>query len=157
MSTAQYAVRGALVLRAMQHEESLKRGEKRPFSKIYYCNIGNPQQLGQKPVSFFRQVTSIHTLAWHARPCHRDLIFRVACRFLHSWTIPTSSQALDLQVTCFFVQYAYLGIFVRIAHSHTLAPLCILWGIPRADIRVLAAFPPDVVERARLIHSLVPG
>ena len=30
-----------------------------PFSKVINCNIGNPQQLGQKPITFFRQVTSL--------------------------------------------------------------------------------------------------
>jgi len=30
-----------------------------PFSRIVNCNIGNPQQLGQKPITFFRQVCSL--------------------------------------------------------------------------------------------------
>ena len=25
------------------------------FDRIIYCNIGNPQQLQQKPITFFRQ------------------------------------------------------------------------------------------------------
>lgn len=56
---AKYAVRGAIVLRAGEHEKALQRGEKRPFQEIVYCNIGNPQQLGQKPITFFRQVLAL--------------------------------------------------------------------------------------------------
>ena len=50
---AQYAVRGKLVLRAMELE---KEGR-----TITYCNIGNPQSLGQKPISFLRQVLAMTT------------------------------------------------------------------------------------------------
>ena len=25
-----------------------------PFERVVYCNIGNPQQLGQAPITFFR-------------------------------------------------------------------------------------------------------
>ncbi len=30
-----------------------------PFSKVVWCNIGNPQILGQKPITYFRQVLSL--------------------------------------------------------------------------------------------------
>lgn len=30
-----------------------------PFDKVVYCNIGNPQALGQKPITFYRQVLSL--------------------------------------------------------------------------------------------------
>lgn len=30
-----------------------------PFKKLYHCNIGNPQKLGQKPLKFNREVLSI--------------------------------------------------------------------------------------------------
>jgi len=56
---AQYAVRGALVLRAMQHQRALENNEKMPFDEIIYCNIGNPHQLKQKPITFFRQVLAL--------------------------------------------------------------------------------------------------
>jgi len=56
---AEYAVRGPIVMRGMMHEEALAKGEKRPFDKIIFCNVGNPQQLGQKPVTFFRQVLAL--------------------------------------------------------------------------------------------------
>ena len=45
---AEYAVRGPIVQRAQQLEEQGRR--------IIYCNIGNPQALKQKPLSYLRQV-----------------------------------------------------------------------------------------------------
>ncbi len=48
---AQYAVRGPIVIRAQQLEEQGR--------KVIYCNIGNPQALKQKPLSFLRQVLSL--------------------------------------------------------------------------------------------------
>ena len=48
---AEYAVRGPIVIRAQQLEEQGR--------KIIYCNIGNPQALKQKPLSFLRQILSL--------------------------------------------------------------------------------------------------
>jgi len=48
---AQYAVRGKIVIRAQELEEQGK--------KIIYCNIGNPQALKQKPLTYIRQVLSL--------------------------------------------------------------------------------------------------
>jgi alanine transaminase len=53
---AEYAVRGELVARALQLSKSLKEGAKLPFDKVVFCNIGNPQSLGQQPITYFRQV-----------------------------------------------------------------------------------------------------
>lgn len=47
----QYAVRGEIVQIAAQLASEGK--------KIIYCNIGNPQSLGQKPITFFRQVLAL--------------------------------------------------------------------------------------------------
>lgn len=53
----EYAVRGRLAIRAEEIRESLEQGkEKFPFDTVVNCNIGNPQQLNQKPITFFRQV-----------------------------------------------------------------------------------------------------
>src|SRR5664279_1930712 len=49
--SAEYAVRGPIVLRAQQLEEQGR--------KIIYCNIGNPQALKQAPLSFLRQLLSL--------------------------------------------------------------------------------------------------
>jgi aspartate/methionine/tyrosine aminotransferase len=60
---AEYAIRGELSIRAEELKYMLQEepeGQHRlPFSKIINCNIGNPQQLGQKPITFFRQVISL--------------------------------------------------------------------------------------------------
>jgi len=48
---AEYAVRGPIVVRAQQLEEQGR--------KIIYCNIGNPQALKQKPLSYIRQTLSL--------------------------------------------------------------------------------------------------
>jgi alanine transaminase len=48
---AQYAVRGPIVQRAQELEAQGR--------KIIYCNIGNPQALKQKPLSYLRQVISL--------------------------------------------------------------------------------------------------
>lgn len=57
----EYAVRGAIVIRAQQHERALNGStlSSLPFKRVTYCNIGNPQQLGQTPITFFRQVLSL--------------------------------------------------------------------------------------------------
>ncbi|HLX12913.1 MAG TPA: aminotransferase class I/II-fold pyridoxal phosphate-dependent enzyme [Bacteroidota bacterium] len=48
---AEYAVRGPIVTRAQQLEEEGR--------KIIYCNVGNPQALQQKPLTFIRQMLSL--------------------------------------------------------------------------------------------------
>merc|ERR1719181_1612091 len=54
---AEYAVRGRIPTRAKELEGELARGEGRlPFTRVVACNIGNPQALGQRPLSFPRQV-----------------------------------------------------------------------------------------------------
>ena len=54
----EYAVRGAILLKAMELEKKIKSGENLPFKEISYCNLGNPQHLGQQPITFNRQVLS---------------------------------------------------------------------------------------------------
>ena len=58
---AQYAVRGELAIKSEQYRAQLNKGEGRdlPFDSIISANIGNPQQLDQKPITFFRQVASL--------------------------------------------------------------------------------------------------
>lgn len=56
----QYAVRGLIPTRAEQLREQLIHDpESLPFNKIISANIGNPQQLNQKPLTFYRSVLSI--------------------------------------------------------------------------------------------------
>ena len=53
---AQYAVRGEVVKRQGELEQRMNKGAKMPFVKFTPCNIGNPHVLGQKPLTFLRQV-----------------------------------------------------------------------------------------------------
>jgi len=64
--SAQYAVRGELAVRSEEYRAKLKEkwpptppDSPLPFDKVISANIGNPQQLDQKPITFFRQVLSI--------------------------------------------------------------------------------------------------
>lgn len=52
----EYAVRGRLAIRSEEIRTDLENGKKYPFDKVVSCNIGNPQQLNQTPITFFRQV-----------------------------------------------------------------------------------------------------
>jgi len=68
----EYAVRGTVVIAADKISEDLKakaagnhnhdNGDKiidRPFEKIVYTNIGNPQSVGQQPLTWPRQVSAL--------------------------------------------------------------------------------------------------
>ncbi|KAF2802517.1 alanine aminotransferase 2 [Mytilinidion resinicola] len=61
VKTAKYAVRGELAVRSEEYRAKLAKGEGKdlPFDTVIAANIGNPQQLDQKPITFFRQVASI--------------------------------------------------------------------------------------------------
>lgn len=64
---AKYAVRGELATRSEKYRAQLQSAghpptppeSPLPFDKVISANIGNPQQLDQKPITFFRQVLSI--------------------------------------------------------------------------------------------------
>jgi hypothetical protein len=56
----QYAVRGQqAILSEKLQAQLVSQPKSLPFKKILSCNIGNPQQLGQKPITFFRQVAAM--------------------------------------------------------------------------------------------------
>jgi alanine transaminase len=58
---AKYAVRGELAVRSEEYRARLAKGGATdlPFDQVISANIGNPQQLDQKPITFFRQVLSL--------------------------------------------------------------------------------------------------
>lgn len=57
---AEYAVRGELATKSEEYRAKLARGETDlPFGQVISANIGNPQQLDQKPLTFIRQVLSL--------------------------------------------------------------------------------------------------
>lgn len=55
----EYAVRGEIVTLAQKIARELEEGKQHPFDKVVWCNIGNPQILGQKPITYFRQVLAL--------------------------------------------------------------------------------------------------
>ncbi|KAJ0755704.1 putative alanine transaminase [Helianthus annuus] len=56
----EYAVRGEIVSVAQKLQQDLQANPgSHPFQEILYCNIGNPQSLGQKPITFFREVLAL--------------------------------------------------------------------------------------------------
>ena len=56
---AEYAVRGRLLERSKELEAQMREGAALPFKRIVRCNIGNPQALGQRPMTFVRQTLSL--------------------------------------------------------------------------------------------------
>ncbi|KAI9926858.1 glycerol-3-phosphate O-acyltransferase 2 [Aspergillus wentii] len=60
VKAAKYAVRGELAVKAEEFRVRVAQGDKSlPFDSVIFANIGNPQQLDQKPITFFRQVLSL--------------------------------------------------------------------------------------------------
>lgn len=58
IKNVEYAVRGKLAIRAEEIRTDLESGKGNyAFDKVVSCNIGNPQQLNQAPITFFRQVS----------------------------------------------------------------------------------------------------
>jgi alanine transaminase len=53
---AKYEVRGGIVLRAEEIRKEMEKGKSMPFKEFVFWNIGNPQNLGQLPISFTREV-----------------------------------------------------------------------------------------------------
>ncbi|CAI4342631.1 ADQ_G0009770.mRNA.1.CDS.1 [Saccharomyces cerevisiae] len=74
VTKAEYAVRGAIPTRADELKEELKKNpEVLPFDDIINANIGNPQQLDQKPLTFTRQVLAILEYPEILRVGHNEL------------------------------------------------------------------------------------
>uniref|UniRef100_A0A8C6XMY3 Alanine aminotransferase 1 n=1 Tax=Naja naja TaxID=35670 RepID=A0A8C6XMY3_NAJNA len=55
----EYAVRGPIVARANQLKKELAQGVKKPFTEVIAANIGDAQAMGQKPITFLRQVSAL--------------------------------------------------------------------------------------------------
>lgn len=62
VKNASYAVRGPIVSRSMEISQALKSKDACntfPFEKVIACNIGNPHALGQRSLTFVRDVLSL--------------------------------------------------------------------------------------------------
>lgn len=57
----EYAVRGPIVIRAAQLKEELAKSDSLPFKEVINCNIGDCHAVGQKPLTFLRQVVALVT------------------------------------------------------------------------------------------------
>ncbi|XP_055288192.1 alanine aminotransferase 1 isoform X2 [Moschus berezovskii] len=55
----EYAVRGPIVQRALELEQELHQGVKKPFTEVIRANIGDAQAMGQIPITFPRQVLAL--------------------------------------------------------------------------------------------------
>ncbi|KAG7196622.1 hypothetical protein KM043_015972 [Ampulex compressa] len=51
----EYAVRGPLLLRALEIEKELQKGVQKPFKEVIKANVGDAHAMGQQPITFLRQ------------------------------------------------------------------------------------------------------
>ncbi|CAD5208139.1 unnamed protein product [Bursaphelenchus xylophilus] len=56
VKSMEYAVRGPIVIRAVELEKELAQGVKHPFANVIKANIGDAHAMGQVPITFIRQV-----------------------------------------------------------------------------------------------------
>ncbi|MBN3318405.1 ALAT2 aminotransferase, partial [Atractosteus spatula] len=61
IKTVEYAVRGPIVIKAGEIERELQEGVKKPFTEVIKANIGDAHAMGQKPITFLRQVVALCT------------------------------------------------------------------------------------------------
>ena len=59
VKNAEYAVRGPVAIRAAQIKNEMAAGKKFKFDRLVPMHSGNPQALGQPPITFGREVLSI--------------------------------------------------------------------------------------------------
>jgi len=55
----EYAVRGPIVVRAAALKKELKEGKSKPFKEVISANIGDAHAMGQKSITFIRQVLAL--------------------------------------------------------------------------------------------------
>ncbi|XP_066063808.1 alanine aminotransferase 1 [Chamaea fasciata] len=55
----EYAVRGPIVVRALEIEQELRQGVPKPFTEVIKANIGDAHAMGQQPITFLRQVVAL--------------------------------------------------------------------------------------------------
>ncbi|CAO3675049.1 unnamed protein product [Umbelopsis ramanniana] len=77
VKSVEYAVRGELALKAEALRVDLAQKKPLPFTRVIGCNIGNPQQLYQKPITFFRQVISLCENPDLLVPKNRDALLKL--------------------------------------------------------------------------------
>ena len=134
----EYAVRGAIPQRAQEMQ--------REGRTIYSCNLGNPQALGQKPITFYRQVLALLEAASNI-PRERSLT-RVAVAnpelFKEGGVTPLSDYIIDYSAN--FIDQCQTGMG---AYTESKGPLFIREAIARyIDLRDgenIAADPEQIL------------
>ena len=121
----EYAVRGTIPRRAQEMQ--------RAGRTIYACNLGNPQALGQKPITFYRQVLALLEAASNI-PRERSLT-RVAVAnpelFKEGGVTPLSDYIIDYSAN--FIDQCRTGMG---AYTESKGPLFIREAIARyIDLR----------------------
>ena len=127
------AVRGKLTMKANQYRQALDRGEGKalPFDRVVECNIGNPQALGQKPVTFVRQVLALLDYPQVRVREHVPEHVALALSLSLSAARSTTRRALPHAA--------------RARHE------------PRGEGRASDASPPDAIARAKTLLEKIPG
>ncbi|XP_076012208.1 alanine aminotransferase 2 [Genypterus blacodes] len=59
VKAVEYAVRGPIVIKAVDIERRLQEGVKQPFTEVIKANIGDAHAMGQQPITFVRQVVAL--------------------------------------------------------------------------------------------------
>ncbi len=118
---AKYAVRGELAVKSEVYRAKLRKGDKDlPFDQVISANIGNPQQLDQKPITFFRQVLSIleypelleHEDVLHSLGYKSDVIVRARWLLEHIGSVGAYSASAGIpaikESVAKFLESAYI-------------------------------------------------
>ncbi|RZC43272.1 Aminotran 1 2 domain containing protein [Asbolus verrucosus] len=61
LKIVKYALRGPIPIRAAEIEKELKKGVEKPFKEVIKLNIGDGQAMGQRPITFIRQILALVT------------------------------------------------------------------------------------------------
>ena len=121
----EYAVRGTIPRRAQEMQ--------RAGSTIYACNLGNPQALGQKPITFYRQILAL--LEAEGNITRERSLIRIAAAnsglFSESGVAPLSDYIIDYSAD--FLEQCKTGMG---GYTESKGPLFIRTAIARyIDLR----------------------
>ena len=116
----EYAVRGTIPRRAQEMQHAGRT--------IYACNLGNPQALGQKPITFYRQVLTLLEAAGNIT--REPSLARIAAAnpelFIESGIAPLADYIIDYSAN--FLEQCRTGMG---AYTESKGPLFIRTAIAR--------------------------
>lgn len=158
---AQYAVRGAIPLRAEELRDHLdEHGENAglPFETVVNCNIGNPQQLDQKPLTFLRQVSALpHRVLLDAASAPRQATLLPRSADESSQSGEAAPLTIGGERTFLHTRKELLGICTQADHGFRRKQVSALCDYPDLLDHPLtpSIFPSDAIARARSLISEV--